>query len=121
MLNDKDFPKELMPGIISRYNAVPDETKLFIEEICAQKDFPKEQIEPIIRSTLGLFEGGWSKRGAIILTNFAKDLVNNTKIPAEQVPEIVSLVNTEKLYLLLKIYAITLRQRDCMWNKFCLQ
>lgn len=96
MLNDKDFPKELMPGIISRYNAVPDETKLFIEEICAQKDFPKEQIEPIIRSTLGLFEGGWSKRGAIILTNFAKDLVNNTKIPAEQVPEIVSLVNTEK-------------------------
>lgn len=102
MLNDKDFPKELMPNIISLYNSAPKETKLFIEEICSQKDFPKEFIEPIIRSTLGLFEGGWSQRGTIILTNLAKDLVNNRKIPIEQIPEIVSLVNTEKAITLVK-------------------
>lgn len=102
MLNDKDFPKELMPNIISLYNRAPKETKLFIEEICSQKDFPKEFIEPIIRSTLGLFEGGWSQRGTIILTNLAKDLVNNRKIPIEQIPEIVSLVNTEKAITLVK-------------------
>lgn len=102
MLNDKDFPKELMPNIISLYNSAPKETKLFIEEICSQKDFPKEFIEPILRSTLGLFEGGWSQRGTIILTNLAKDLVNNSKIPIEQIPEIVSLVNTEKAITLVK-------------------
>ena len=102
MLSDKDFPKELMPNIISLYNSAPKETKLFIEEICSQKDFPKEFIEPIIRSTLGLFEGGWSQRGTIILTNFAKDLVNNSKIPTEQIPDIVSLVNTEKAISLVK-------------------
>lgn len=102
MLSDKDFPKELMPNIISLYNSAPKETKLFIEEICSQKDFPKEFIEPIIRSTLGLFEGGWSQRGTIILTNLAKDLVNNSKIPIEQIPEIVSLVNTEKAITLVK-------------------
>lgn len=96
MLNDKDFPKKLMPGILSGYNDLPAQAKSFIEELCSKKDFPKEQIVPIIRSTLGLFEGGWSMRGRIILTNFAKDLVNNTKIPTEQIPKIVSLVNTEK-------------------------
>lgn len=96
MLNDKDLPKDLMPGILSGYNDLPAQAKSFIEELCSKKDFPKEQIVPIIRSTLGLFEGGWSMRGRIILTNFAKDLVNNTKIPTEQIPKIVSLVNTEK-------------------------
>ena len=102
MLNDKDFPKELMPNIISLYNSAPKETKLFIEEICSQKDFPKELIAPVIKSTTGLFEGGWSQRGTIILTNLAKDLVNNRKIPIEQIPEIVSLVNTEKAITLVK-------------------
>ncbi len=102
MLNDKDFPKKLMPDIISHYNNVPNETKLFIQEMCSQKDFPKELIAPIIESTKGLFEGGWSQRGTIILTNFAKDLVNNSKIPTEQIPDIVSLVNTEKAISLVK-------------------
>lgn len=96
MLNDKDFPKELMPGVISYYNSVPSETKLFIEQMCSQKDFPKEQVVPIIKSVHGCFEGGFSRRGTLILTDFAKDLVNETKIPTEQVPKIVSLVNTEK-------------------------
>lgn len=102
MLNDKDFPKKLMPDIISHYNNVPDETKLFIQKMCSQKDFPKELIAPVIKSTTGLFEGGWSQRGTIILTNLAKDLVNNSKIPTEQIPEIVSLVNTEKAISLVK-------------------
>ena len=96
MLNDKDFPKELIPDIISCYNNVPAETKSFIEEMCSQKDFPKEHIKSIVHSCLGLFEGGFSKRGTIILTNTAKDLVYNTKIPLENVPEILSLINTEK-------------------------
>lgn len=39
MLNDKDFPKKLMPDIISHYNNVPDETKLFIQKMCSQKRF----------------------------------------------------------------------------------
>lgn len=95
MLNDKDFPKELIPDIISCYNNVPAETKSFIEEICSQKDFPKEHVAPIVHSCL-LFEGGFSMRGTIILTNTAKDLVYNTKIPLEKVPEILSLINTEK-------------------------
>lgn len=60
------------------------------------KDFPKEQVVPIIKSVHGCFEGGFSRRGTLILTDFAKDLVNETKIPTEQVPKIVSLVNTEK-------------------------
>lgn len=96
MLNDKDFPKELMPGVISYYNSAPSETKLFIEQMCSQKDFPKEQVAPIIYSTRGLFEGGFSMRGTLILTDFAKDLVNNSKIPREQIHELVYLVNTEK-------------------------
>ncbi len=107
LMKNPEFPNDCIADVIWCYGR-ENVSKKFVENLCFNKDFPAQQIKPLVEAII------IDREGAYYLFNtsepkfkhkLAERLVNDEKCPNEHVADIISSISKEQSGLFEQIYA----------------